>query len=86
MPLDLQKDLTSRFPTLTEIQQQTIDRISSGKDLIGIAKTGSGKTLAYGLPVLLKLAKESSDNDPMTPKYLIIAPTRELTQQIREQL
>lgn len=77
MPPELLKDLTSRFPTLTEIQKHAIDKITHGKDLIGVAKTGSGKTLAYGLPVLLKLSKEqSSPNALPRPRYLIIAPTR----------
>lgn len=58
------------------IQDQTIPLGLEGKDVIGIANTGTGKTAAFALPVLDRLM-----HDPHA-KALIIAPTRELAQQI----
>lgn len=64
------------------IQAQALPIIMSGRDCIGIAKTGSGKTLAFVLP-MLRLIK---DQPPLAvgegPIGLIMAPTRELVQQI----
>jgi ATP-dependent RNA helicase RhlE len=60
----------------SEIQDQSIQHVLDGKDVVGIANTGTGKTAAFALPVLHRLM-----NDP-TAKALIIAPTRELAQQI----
>lgn len=58
------------------IQDQTIPQALEGKDIIGIASTGTGKTAAFALPVLQALISDR------TAKALIIAPTRELAQQI----
>ncbi|KAM1324189.1 hypothetical protein PS2_044977 [Malus domestica] len=64
------------------IQAQAVPIIMSGRDCIGIAKTGSGKTLAYVLPML----RHIKDQPPVVagdgPIGLIMAPTRELVQQI----
>lgn len=60
----------------TPIQDQAIPPALSGKDIIGIASTGTGKTAAFALPILQHLI-----DDPNT-YALIIAPTRELAQQI----
>jgi superfamily II DNA/RNA helicase len=60
----------------TPIQSQAIPVVMNGADLIGIAQTGSGKTLAYALSVLTGLA-----NKP-TARALILAPSREMAQQI----
>jgi ATP-dependent RNA helicase RhlE len=62
------------------IQDQTIPLGLSGKDIIGIANTGTGKTAAFALPILDKLMKDRNN------KALIIAPTRELAQQIEDEL
>ncbi len=62
------------------IQDQTIPLGLEGHDVIGIANTGTGKTAAFALPVLHKLM-----NNPHS-KALIIAPTRELAQQIEDEL
>lgn len=62
------------------IQDQTIPLGLSGKDVIGIANTGTGKTAAFAVPVLNQLLK-----DPHS-RALIIAPTRELAQQIEDEL
>ncbi len=66
----------------TEIQRAVIPMLLNTKtDLIGLAQTGTGKTAAFGLPMLYTI-------DPTIPKVqgLIIAPTRELVQQIKKQL
>lgn len=70
------------FQQPTLIQEKTFSPIMSGRDIIGIAQTGTGKTLAYLLPVLQrwKFAK-----NPF-PQILIIVPTRELVQQIVEEV
>ena len=66
----------------TEIQEKAIPLVLAGHDLVGIAQTGTGKTAAYLLPILRKLNYASSDN----PRALILAPTKELIIQIREQI
>jgi len=66
----------------TEIQQAVILTLLSTKtDLIGLAQTGTGKTAAYGLPILSNI-----DSNRNEVQGLIIAPTRELVQQIKKQL
>jgi len=66
----------------TEIQQAVIPTLLSTKtDLIGLAQTGTGKTAAYGLPILSYI-----DSNRNEVQGLIIAPTRELVQQIKKQL
>lgn len=62
------------------IQDQTIPLGLEGKDVIGIANTGTGKTAAFALPVLNKLMTNPH------AKALIMAPTRELAQQIEQEL
>ncbi|XP_015605481.1 probable ATP-dependent RNA helicase DDX49 [Cephus cinctus] len=64
----------------TQIQENCIPQILSGKDCIGCAKTGSGKTLAFALPILQKLCE-----DPYGIFALILTPTRELAFQIADQ-
>ena len=61
------------------IQDQTIPQALAGRDIVGIADTGTGKTLAFAVPVLQKLLSRQA------AKALILAPTRELAQQINEQ-
>lgn len=66
----------------TEIQKAVIPTLLGTKtDLIGLAQTGTGKTAAFGLPVL-----NSIDPKKAEVQGLIIAPTRELVQQIKKQL
>jgi ATP-dependent RNA helicase RhlE len=67
------------FSAPTPIQDETIPLGLSGKDVIGIANTGTGKTAAFAVPLINKLIQ-----DPQS-KALIIAPTRELAQQIDEE-
>lgn len=73
-----------RFETCTPIQEQTIQPLMDGRDLIGVAQTGTGKTAAYLLPVLNKLCKGGYPDDAIN--CIVMAPTRELAQQIDRQL
>ena len=67
----------------TPVQMQAIPVLLSGKDLIAIAPTGSGKTFAYLVPLINFLKSNVQRcNTPRKPYALIIAPTRELMQQI----
>jgi len=69
-----------RFNVPTPIQVQSIPPILKGRDLIGLAQTGTGKTAAFVLPILQRLVA-----GPRKPvRALIIAPTRELAEQIHE--
>ncbi|MCL4154057.1 UNVERIFIED_CONTAM: hypothetical protein GTU68_064176 [Idotea baltica] len=70
------------FEKPTEIQEQAIPQLLSGfSDFIGLAQTGTGKTAAFGLPLL-----ERIDPSNKATQALVLAPTRELGQQIAEQL
>ena len=73
-----------RFEECTPIQEQTIQPLLDGRDLIGVAQTGTGKTAAYLLPVLNKLCQGGYPEDAIN--CFIMAPTRELAQQIDRQL
>ncbi len=64
------------YTQLTPIQDQAIPLVMQGKDLIGVANTGTGKTAAFLIPFINK-----AYND-INQRVLIIAPTRELAQQI----
>lgn len=68
------------YTTPTPIQDQTIPTALEGKDVIGIANTGTGKTAAFGLPLLSRMI------DDRKSRALIVAPTRELAQQIEVEL
>jgi len=68
--------------TPTEIQEKTISVLLNTKtDFIGLAQTGTGKTAAFGLPILHNI-----DPNSAVIQALILAPTRELVQQIKKQL
>ncbi len=77
----LQNNLkTLEYTQATDIQQQAIPFILADNDVMARAKTGTGKTAAFALPILNKLiAAETCDNIVST---LVLAPTRELVQQI----
>lgn len=72
-----------RFGDCTPIQEQAIPIIFQGRDLIAVAQTGTGKTAAYLLPVIDMLADEP---EPSAVSCIVMAPTRELAQQIDRQL
>jgi ATP-dependent RNA helicase RhlE len=68
------------YTTPTPIQQQSIPVILSGKDVMGLAQTGTGKTAAFALPIIQRLM----EGPRSVVRALIVAPTRELAQQIHE--
>jgi ATP-dependent RNA helicase RhlE len=70
------------FEAATPIQAQVVPLVLEGKDVIATAQTGTGKTAAYLLPILDRISRNSI---PHTAA-LIIAPTRELAQQIDQAL
>ena len=87
--LDLHDDVLDalwdmHFEDCTPIQEQAIPVLLEGRDLIGVAQTGTGKTAAYLLPVLDKLATGNLPKDAV--HCIIMAPTRELAQQIDQQM
>jgi ATP-dependent RNA helicase RhlE len=68
------------FTIPTPIQQQAIPHVLNGRDILGIAQTGTGKTAAFTLPILQHLM-----NGPLRRiRALILAPTRELAEQIHQ--
>ncbi len=69
------------FEELTEIQEKAIGPMMEGKDVIAKAPTGTGKTCAFGIPLLVDMNRASNKT-----QALILAPTRELAQQITEDL
>lgn len=67
------------------IQAATIPDVLAGKDVLGRGKTGSGKTIAFGAPLVERLMENNGGKDRQMgrkPRALILAPTRELAQQI----
>jgi superfamily II DNA/RNA helicase len=64
----------------TPIQDKTIALGLEGKDVIGLANTGTGKTAAFAVPILHRVMTDQRS------KALIVAPTRELAQQIEDEL
>lgn len=68
----------------TPIQAQGWPIAMSGHNLVGIAKTGSGKTLAYILPAIVHIKNQASLQRGDGPIALVLAPTRELAQQIQQ--
>ncbi|SDF78797.1 ATP-dependent RNA helicase RhlE [Celeribacter baekdonensis] len=70
----------------TPIQSRAIPEVMNGRDVMGLAQTGTGKTLAFGLP-LLDMALSSGDKPAdRTVRALVLAPTRELVNQIADSL
>ena len=65
----------------TPIQQQAIPVVMEGRDGLGLAQTGTGKTAAFALPILHRL---SSGPSKRGVRALVIAPTRELAEQIHQ--
>lgn len=79
---DIQETLEKLgFREATEIQSVAINPILEGRDVVAKSKTGSGKTLAFGIPICNKVTWEGR-----YPQALILEPTRELAEQVREEL
>lgn len=72
------------FGEPTAIQAQGWPIALSGRDMVGIAQTGSGKTLAYILPAIVHINHQPRLNRNDGPIALVLAPTRELAQQIQQ--
>ena len=77
----IQATMDMEFVDMTEIQEQAIPAAVEGRDILGQAQTGTGKTAAFVIPVL-----ERIDFTQKHLQCLMLAPTRELGQQIGEQL
>ncbi len=76
----IQKNIKEKgYNKPSAIQDQSIEHGLSGKDVVGIANTGTGKTAAFALPMLRSFMHD------MTKRALIIAPTRELAEQIESE-
>lgn len=71
-----------KYPT--PIQAQGWPIALSGRDMVGIASTGSGKTLSYILPAIVHINNQSRLQRGDGPIVLVLAPTRELAQQIQQ--
>lgn len=72
------RGITTPFP----VQEASIPDGLAGRDIKGRAPTGSGKTLAFGLPLLSRVTRAGSHR----PHALVLAPTRELAEQIKKDL
>lgn len=84
--LDISKEVVKAFDwmgfkELTAIQQKCIPLMMDGHDVIAIAPTGTGKTLGFGIPML-----EYVDLESPAIQEVVLAPTRELAQQIADEL
>jgi len=66
----------------TPIQEKTLSLILEKKDILAKAKTGSGKTAAFGIPLLLELDVKKKDDT----SSIILAPTRELADQVAKEI
>lgn len=69
------------FTEMTEVQEKAIPPMLEGRDVTAKAPTGTGKTCAFGIPLIMSL-----DTSKNVPQAVILAPTRELAQQITEDL
>eukprot|EP00761_Pharyngomonas_kirbyi_P015001 gb/GECH01015032.1/.p1 GENE.gb/GECH01015032.1/~~gb/GECH01015032.1/.p1 ORF type:complete len:705 (+),score=243.97 gb/GECH01015032.1/:1-2115(+) len=72
----------SGYDQPTPIQSQAIPTALSGRDVLGIAQTGSGKTAAYLFPLIMHIMDQEELQSGDGPIGLVLAPTRELAQQI----
>ncbi|HBZ43590.1 MAG TPA: DEAD/DEAH box helicase [Maritimibacter sp.] len=74
------------YETPSPIQEKAIPYALEGRDVMGLAQTGTGKTAAFGLPLVHQLLGGHDKRTPKGVKALILAPTRELVNQIAETL
>ncbi len=72
------------FSECTPIQERAIPIVLEGRDLLAVAQTGTGKTAAYLLPIINELSEYQYPEDAVN--CIIMAPTRELAQQIDRQM
>ncbi|KAL3725721.1 hypothetical protein ACJRO7_030707 [Eucalyptus globulus] len=79
------RGITQLFP----IQRAVLTPALEGRDLIARAKTGTGKTLAFGIPILKRLTDGDEIRSPRRgrlPRFLALAPTRELAKQVEKEI
>ena len=77
---ELKRNISNKgYTSPTPIQDEAIQPILEGRDVIGIANTGTGKTAAFLIPLIEKVLKNRSE------RILIVSPTRELALQIRDE-
>lgn len=69
--------------TPTPVQEKSIPHVLEGQDLLAAAQTGTGKTAAFGLPIIQTVQQKKRNG---TPQALILVPTRELAQQVMDNL
>ncbi|HHF3176363.1 TPA: DEAD/DEAH box helicase [Vibrio alginolyticus] len=69
--------------TPTPVQEKSIPHVLAGKNLLAAAQTGTGKTAAFGLPIIQTVQQKKLNG---TPQALILVPTRELAQQVFDNL
>lgn len=85
-PRILQATDDAGYTRPTPVQAETMPAILSGRDVIGLAQTGTGKTAAFTLPLLSGLVENNHGLSERAARVLIIAPTRELAQQINQSI
>ncbi|KAG2316605.1 hypothetical protein Bca52824_019727 [Brassica carinata] len=82
------RGITHLFP----IQRAVLVPALQGRDIIARAKTGTGKTLAFGIPIIKRLTEQAGDHSAFSrksgrlPKFLVLAPTRELAKQVEKEI
>ena len=82
LPLEMVDNLSSLgYTQMTPIQREAIPQILNSNDIIAQAKTGSGKTAAFGIGIILQI-----DAKDFKPQALILCPTRELAEQVTNEL
>ena len=89
--MDLPSKLVARLAAMgisdpTPIQKQAIPHALNGRDVMGLAQTGTGKTAAFGVPLVARMLEHPKRPAPRTVRGLVLAPTRELAQQIMQNL
>ncbi|MEM1074412.1 MAG: DEAD/DEAH box helicase [Pseudomonadota bacterium] len=72
--------------TPTPIQKQAIPHGLNGRDVMGLAQTGTGKTAAFGVPLIAQMLEMKARPAPKSARGLVLAPTRELVNQITQNL
>lgn len=85
-PLILKSVASLGFDVPTPIQKQAIPLVLEGRDIMGLAQTGTGKTAAFGLPLVHHLLTGKGKPSLKAAKSLILAPTRELANQIADNM
>ncbi|KPB98493.1 DEAD/DEAH box helicase [Pseudomonas syringae group genomosp. 3] len=74
------------YQTPTPVQTQAIPPVLAGRDLMAAAQTGTGKTAGFALPLLQRLTMEGPKVAPNSIRALVLAPTRELADQVHESI